>query len=76
MSQRPVVSAILEAIQHNDGSPFGMLFLGVPQPQPKAVYHGILLAKLSTKEPIETSLDGKDGKTKTDWEDDEDNWTD
>jgi hypothetical protein len=76
MSPRPTTSGILETIQREHDSPFGMLFLSVPQPQPKAFYRGILLAKLSTKEPIETSLDGKDGKTKTDWEDDEDNWTD
>lgn len=75
MPTRPT-SIILEHIQREHDSPFGMQFLSVTQPQRKAYYHGILLAKLSTKEPIETSLDGKDGKTKTDWEDDEDNWTD
>lgn len=76
MSSRSATSAILKYIQSKNNSPFGMLFLSIPQPQPKAFYHGILLAKLSTKEPIETSIDGKDGKTQTDWEDDEDNWTD
>ena len=72
---RPDSSAILERIQQKEDSPFGMLFLNVPQPQPKHIHQGVFLAKLSTKEPEETRLD-KSGKMKTDWHDDEDNWKD
>jgi hypothetical protein len=73
---RPAYSPLLTAIQQRADSPFGMQFLTVPLPQPQAVYRGRIVAKVSTSEPTETSNDSKNGSTKTDWEDDEDNWKD
>lgn len=73
---RPTASPVLVAIQERADSPFGMLFLGVPSIQPKALYKGRFMCKVSTKEPEETSNDSNDGSTSTDWADDEDNWED
>jgi len=73
---RPTASPQLTVIQRRGDSPFGMQFLHVPLPQPRAVYHGKIVAKVSTAEPSETSNDSSNGTTKTDWENDEDNWQD
>lgn len=67
---RPTSSPALVAIQMRPDSPFGALFLGVPLIQPRAIYKGRFVCKVSTKEPEETGNDSQDGSTSTEWADD------